>query len=184
MTKYTRWQQGRLLDTRITRAWSAEVRHRADVRERHEIFVGFTGEDQGRGRQRIAKCDDIVTTERLVAEHNAMIDCIEHLTRLLKEVVGPEVQKRLQELKGAPDAEKMWFALADLAMALKDDAIRHERVFGGRDVFEEEEESQPQEEDRATWPEPVFCDKSLCGTDAVLTCKRTPGHQGNCWASR
>ncbi len=47
-------------------------------------------------------------------------------------------------------------------------AIRHERVFGGRDVFDEN---------------PVFCGKPI-GTGGILTCKAAPGHPGNCWASR
>ncbi len=60
------------------------------------------------------------------------------------------------------------------------DRIEHLEKLAAKFVWEE---SQPQEDDRSAWPEQVFCGKSIGGT-AIYTCKRTPGHPGDCWASR
>lgn len=50
------FQQGRLLNTRVTLRWSEEQRADADALERRLVFSGFHSEDQGRGRVLVATC--------------------------------------------------------------------------------------------------------------------------------
>jgi len=48
------WKQGRLLDTKQTRAWTEAMRLEIDFIESCEIYSRFTAEDQGRSRRAIA----------------------------------------------------------------------------------------------------------------------------------
>ena len=171
MSEYTRWEQGREIDSPFSELLDPDVQQELKRVVERSIYVTLKDGGQEVAREQIALCQSPEDCVRIVAEHNDLVERVMTLTGLLMRVVDPEVQKQLQKLKDALDAdppppEKRWFALADLARALKADATRHDQVFGGRDVFEEE---------------PVLCGRRL---SANLTCHAPRGHQGHCWASR
>lgn len=163
MSKYTRWEQGRLLDTKETLRWSGEERYMADLRERCKIYVGFDEKDQGRSRHRIAKCDDIVTTERMVAEHNAMIDRIEHLEKLAAEFLWEEEYGLGKIEPSKPMCEPC--------------AQGNCRACRGHKVCDHYHAWEGEDEERALCGMPI-------SKDGILTCKRPFGHTDYCWASR
>lgn len=52
------WRQGRTLVTQQTMLWTATQWLENERIERRMVFANFTFEDQGRGRRRVAICDN------------------------------------------------------------------------------------------------------------------------------
>ena len=64
------WQQGKLLDTRITREFSEEQRQEAIEREKECCFIDFGCEDEGRGRTFVYKYKTAKKCKEAIKKHN------------------------------------------------------------------------------------------------------------------
>ncbi|KKL13270.1 hypothetical protein LCGC14_2527450 [marine sediment metagenome] len=116
MSEYTRWEQGREIDSPFSELLDPDVQQELKRVVERSIYVTLKDGGQEVAREQIALCQSPEDCVRIVAEHNDLVERVVTLTGLLMRVVDPEVQKQLQKLKDALDAdppapEKRWFAL-------------------------------------------------------------------------
>ena len=64
------WQQGRLLDTKMTLRWNASTREMSHNDELHYAFVNFSVRDDGRSRICIFRFSSPEESEKAVQQHN------------------------------------------------------------------------------------------------------------------
>lgn len=70
------WQQGRLLDTKMTQRWTASARELSHNDELHYAFVNFSVRDEGRSRICIYRFSSPEECLKAVQEHNLSLKAV------------------------------------------------------------------------------------------------------------
>ncbi len=95
----TPWAQGRMLDTRATRRYTAsEWRVNEEVERRH-VYANFSAEDEGRGRVHVAQFDRPEDAELCSRAVNAF----DQIRSALEAIWAGVGDRKRNEIANAPD---------------------------------------------------------------------------------
>lgn len=162
MSKYTRWEQGRHIGPTFSELVNPELIEELRLRVESSIYVVL--EKQEVARLQVALCADSSECARIVTEHNAMIDRLEHLEKLAAQFIWEE-----EKGPGKIDPAKPWCEPCVLGNCRK---CLGYKVCGHYHGWKGEDE------------ELAFCGKLITTTFWESSCRQLRGHRGDCWASR